>query len=339
MTTINHKKLGFGNMPKGEGYGDSGKKATAMWIHIDAIDVDFTRNVRIPPYCYPEDSDSPLAGKPCCFTDAQCEDLFETLPDEQEQDIVVYTNPATGRHEVVEGYRRAYAVHRLRDKGVEMRHGYALRCRKASAPKNGEQWSDAYIRSVAMQSMMPLTPMDISNAAERMIRPQAKGGGGMKEADARRKLAVLCLHSPHFRTKPGEEAISDAQFKKLLRLMALPPALKLAVYEGASWTAVLAKASRKGVGNVRGPSGPQKPRGFRPSQAVACADSEAFAGHVPETIGRDDLLAILAFMGDATRMIPKWARDAIEAQKDEVRVAKEAAGKKKAPPRDDKAAA
>lgn len=322
---VDHKKMGYGLVTKDES--SSGTKSVSMWISIDDIDCNYNDNVRFPPYTY--------KGNPCSFREEDVLDLLETLPMEQHQPILVAVNPASRRHEVDDGFRRYFAMSLLRDRGIECAHGYALLCTKVPKLKSAQDHADALNRHGAMQSLKPFTPIDLAHYAEHLVSPLSKNGCGLTEDEARRRLCAMMQHNPHFRVDATATEITAQQFQKLRRLTSLKADTKLAVHEGRlPWTSALSAASKRGEGNVRGPSGPQAPRGFKPSEAVSLATSEAFAGEVPEMVPREQVIALLHYMGNAEATPPPWLERAKLAARKVDSAAKEAAGtKKKTPPR------
>lgn len=325
---VDLKKKGFGLATKEEG-SRSGDREESVWLSIDDIDVDYTKNgPRFPAYEY--------KGQPCSFCENDILDLLETLPKRQEQPIDVSVNPATRRHEMEEGYRRYYAMCILRDRGIRPERGWVLLCQKVPRKKSAQDYADAVERGGAMQSLKPLSPIDLAHYAELLVLPLSNNGCGLKEDDARKKLAALMQHNPAFRVN-GATEISEQHFNKLRRLTSLDRETKLAVHEGQlAWTSALSKASKKGEGNVRGPAGPQTPRGFKPREAVAYATSKDFADEIPETVPRADVLALLGYAGNAETTPPAWlakakAAYAASLASDKASEAATTTSKKKAP--------
>ena len=280
----------------------SSKEDPSRWIDIDDIDIDWTKNKRGCLYKF--------KGKPCCFKESDVDDLLLSYPiHRQLQPVLVTVNQATRRQQLWDGYRRAFAVLVARKRGLKLPQGYALLCRKEIPPKTSDDWKNAHLRSAAMQSTKPFSPVDLAITAETLLKPAAAGGGGMSESEVCRQLGVLMQHNPNFRC--NGEPIEEPQLKKLLRLNGLEPPEKLAVHEGnKKWTSALRTASKNGVGSSRGP---QAPRGLKPTQAVRMSKSEAFAGAVPESVPRGELLAILGYSGDASVPTPEWFADAVIA--------------------------
>ncbi len=306
VAEIDLKKKGFGTTKRlVDANGDpsmSGQVDPSYWVDIDDIDIDWKENKRACLYTFER--------KSCCFREGDVEDLIASyLLHRQLQPVLVSINPATRRHKLWEGYRRAFAVIVARKRKVVLPQGYAVLCRKESPPKTSDDWKNAHLMSAAMQSTKPFSPVDLAITAETLLKPVAAGGGGMSESEVCRQLGVLMQHNPNFRC--NGESIEEPQLKKLLRLNGLEPPEKLAVHEGnKKWTSALRTASKNGVGSSRGP---QTPRGLKPKQAVRMSKSEAFAGAVPESVPRGELLAILGYSGDASVPTPEWFADAVMA--------------------------
>lgn len=282
--------------------GVSGKTEMTVWSDIDSIDVDYTKNtLRAALYEYD--------GKPCCFREEDIQDLLESLPKKQLQPVVVVVNPATRRHELVEGYRRYYTICVLRDRGIPLPQGYCLWIVKKPKDKDSAEARESALLSGAMNSVKPPSVMDVAFYAERLTLPLVKGGHGLTSKEAAEKLGVVLMHSPFFRS----DGCSEQTLQKLKRLCTVSPDKRLAVHEGRMpWTRALKKASKEGDGNVRGP---RVTKGVKHSDMRSFGGSDSFSALVPENVTRDDFLAIIRYAADASQSAPEWFLAAMAAEK------------------------
>jgi hypothetical protein len=322
------------------------------------IQVVWTRNTsRACLYTY--------RGAPCCFDLRDVEDLvlpaaaLAAIKKGEVADLPAFINEHAGpisllrlgqespvsvyfdgkkRPVLAAGNRRLFAFLVLEEHGlldlVPVAHGRSgkgkIEAITIEQPKDPEGWMRLATMNVAENGKKPATPVDIAWACRRFAlasddKEHGPGEYGLGYERAGQMVAPLVGH-----------ALSARAVQRYIQILSLPPDVVGQVHRGEiSHAAAIRKASEEGHGRARGanPGVPHSKLRRISAEVLTEIAARRKPGDGRVFTAREFYNALRYVAGDTEAKAPSWLNELLERGEDAARAAKEAKGKKKAPPR------